>query len=75
EEHRSGYDHALIQSQETLSGGEISAGRNLSIVANGKAEEAQGDITLRAATVTAKGDVSLIASRDVQVQDLQTEHG
>ena len=35
EEHRKGYDHALIQRQETLSGGEISAGRNLSIVANG----------------------------------------
>ncbi|WP_284407868.1 hemagglutinin repeat-containing protein, partial [Acidovorax sp. SUPP3434] len=71
---------ALIQRQETLSGGEISAGRNLSIVANGKAdagkaEAGQGDITLRGATVTAKGDVSLIASRDVQVQDLQTEHG
>ncbi|GKS87096.1 hypothetical protein AVMA1855_23110 [Acidovorax sp. SUPP1855] len=80
EEHRKGYDHALIQRQETLSGGEISAGRNLSIVANGKAdagkaEAGQGDITLRGATVTAKGDVSLIASRDVQVQDLQTEHG
>lgn len=79
EEHRHRYDHALSQSQQTLAGGEVSAGRNLSIIANGKdaagnADTNKGDLTLRGATVTAKGDVSLIASRDIQIQDQQTEH-
>ncbi|WP_373788827.1 hemagglutinin repeat-containing protein, partial [Delftia acidovorans] len=75
EEHRKNYDHALFQRSESLSGGEIEAGRNLSIVANGKADAGKGDITLKGATVTAKGDASLIASRDVNLQDMQTEHG
>lgn len=75
EEHRKNYDHALFQRSESLSGGEIEAGRNLSIVANGKADAGKGDITLKGATVTAKGDASLIASRDVNLQDKQTEHG
>jgi len=36
EAHRKGYDHARQTSQETLAGGEISAGRNIVISATGK---------------------------------------
>ena len=74
EEHRKGYDHALFEHTETLVGGEVTAGRNLSIIANGKADADKGDITLKGATVSAGGQASLIASRDVLLQDQQTEH-
>jgi adhesin HecA-like repeat protein len=55
EEHRGNYDHALFQHDETLVGGEVAAGANLSIVATGQtndqADAGKGDITLKGATL------------------------
>lgn len=101
-EKRGGKERRVAQTDEVLSGGEISAGGGIALIANGKplpsASNASqgtgtaddpiahkpsvvqpgagpGNITLQGATVTAKGDTSLIASGDVNVLDVQTEHG
>ncbi len=101
-EKRGGKERRVAQTDEVLSGGEISAGGGIALIANGtpvpSASNASqgtgtaddpiahkpsvvqpgagpGNITLQGATVTAKGDTSLIASGDVNVLDMQTEHG
>ena len=63
------------RSDETLSGGVVSAGNNVTVIANGIKAEGQGNITLTGATIAAStGQASLIANNDVTIQNATTEH-
>jgi filamentous hemagglutinin len=60
-------------SNETLVGGTVTAGRNLSVSATGGGVAGYGDLTLQGATLkAANGTVSLSATRDLFVFDATT---
>ena len=62
------------QSDETLVGGNVSAGANLSVTATGGGIAGQGDITLQGARLVAGGQASLIANNNLNVLDATTAH-
>ena len=60
---------------ETLVGGTITAGDNITVRATGNSAEGAGDITLTGATVAAQhGQVTLAANRDITIQEAVTRH-
>jgi filamentous hemagglutinin len=77
---RHGYERAT-SSDQTLAGGKLTAGTNLSLVAtgtlgaDGKAAAGTGNISITGATLTAKeGQAGLSANNDVTIQAATTEH-
>ena len=96
-EKRGRNEKRLAQTDESISGGEITAGGGITMVANGTPVPRErvasgtpddpiakrptvvnvgpGNITLEGATVTAKGDTALVASGNINLLDMQTEHG
>lgn len=62
-----------MQADESLSGGTVTAGRNLTIIANGK-DEGQGHITATGAQINAGGQAVLAARNDIILRNETTEH-
>ena len=59
---------------QTLVGGSVTAGRNLSVAASGGGLNGQGDLTLKGATLqAATGSASLSAAHDLNVLDATTK--
>ena len=67
------YDRGAASTQ-TLVGGTISAGNNLSLTATGAGVLGQGDLKLQGATLSAGNQASLSANHDISVLDAATSH-
>lgn len=62
-----------MEADETLSGGVVGAGKNLTIVANGR-NAGEGSILATGANLSAGGQATLVARNDVTLQNATTEH-
>ncbi|RYG14586.1 MAG: filamentous hemagglutinin N-terminal domain-containing protein, partial [Burkholderiales bacterium] len=72
---RTGYDR-YAQSDESLAGGNFSAGKDATFIANGTKADGQGNISLTGGNLTAlAGQARLSANNNIVVQNATTEHG
>lgn len=63
-----------MRDDETLAGGNVTAGNNLTVIATGK-EEGSGNIAIRGAYLSSEaGQVAAVASGDITVGAMTTEH-
>lgn len=70
---RKNYDR-VAREEETLVGGSVNAGGNVTVLANGT-QPGKGDITLTGAYVSAdKGQVALVANNDITISNGTTRH-